>query len=102
MPTLDSQVHAYEGNHPGRLWAGLLQGPAEVTGRQMVAAMDAVGVDGAVLDHAARRGFDRPRRCRPQPRSGRGGATFPAGQPVVLGTAGAGRRWRRETPTRGW
>jgi L-fuconolactonase len=49
MPTLDSQVHAYERNHPGRPWAGILYGPAEVTGDQMVAAMDAVGVDGAVL-----------------------------------------------------
>src|SRR5262249_22586018 len=49
MPTLDSQVHAYEHNHPGRPWVGTLYGPAEVTGDQMVAAMDAVGVDGAVL-----------------------------------------------------
>ena len=49
MPTLDSQVHAYERNHPGRPWASTLHGPAEVTGDQMVAAMDAVGVDGAVL-----------------------------------------------------
>ena len=49
MPTLDSQVHAYERDHPGRPWAGVLHGPAEVTGDQMVAAMDAVGVDGAVL-----------------------------------------------------
>jgi len=49
MPTLDSQVHAYERNHPGRPWVGILHGPAEVTGDQMVAAMDAVGVDGAVL-----------------------------------------------------
>jgi L-fuconolactonase len=49
MPTLDSQVHAYERNHPGRPWIGTLYGPAEVTGDQMVAAMDAVGVGGAVL-----------------------------------------------------
>jgi predicted TIM-barrel fold metal-dependent hydrolase len=49
MPIFDSQVHAYERNHPGRPWVGTLQGPAEVTGDQMVAAMDAVGVDGAVL-----------------------------------------------------
>ena len=49
MPILDSQVHAYERNHPGRPWVGTLQGPAEVTGDQMVAAMDAVGVDGAIL-----------------------------------------------------
>src|ERR1700751_5370877 len=49
MPILDSQVHAYERNHPGRPWIGTLTGPAEVTGDQMVAAMDEVGVDGAVL-----------------------------------------------------
>ena len=30
-------------------WIGTLYGPAEVTGDQMVAAMDAVGVDGAIL-----------------------------------------------------
>jgi len=49
MPTIDAQVHAYERNHPGRPWAGVLHGPAEVTGDDMVAAMDAVGVDGAIL-----------------------------------------------------
>jgi L-fuconolactonase len=49
MLTLDAQVHAYERNHPGRPWVGTLYGPAEVTGDQMVAAMDAVGVDRAVL-----------------------------------------------------
>jgi hypothetical protein len=47
--TIDAQVHAYERNHAGRPWVGTLAGPAEVTGEQMVAAMDAVGVDGAVL-----------------------------------------------------
>src|SRR5215469_8363110 len=49
MPTIDSQVHAYERNHPGRPWHGVLHGPPEVTGDDMVAAMDAVGVDGALL-----------------------------------------------------
>jgi L-fuconolactonase len=49
MPIIDAQVHAYERNHPGRPWAAVLHGPAEVTGDQMVAAMDAVGVDGALL-----------------------------------------------------
>jgi len=49
MPILDSQVHAYERNHPGRPWIGTLYGPPEVTGDQMVAAMDAVDVDGAIL-----------------------------------------------------
>src|SRR5438552_19192060 len=49
MVIIDSQVHAYERDYPGRPWAGVLTGPAEVTGDDMVAAMDAVGVDGAVL-----------------------------------------------------
>ena len=49
MPTIDAQVHAYERHHPGRPWAASLQGPTEVTGDQMVAALDAVGVDGAIL-----------------------------------------------------
>src|SRR5262250_1823326 len=49
MLTIDSQVHAYERSHLGRPWVGTLHGPAEVTGDQMAAAMDAVGVDGAIL-----------------------------------------------------
>jgi len=49
MLTIDCQVHAYERDHPGRPWAAMLHGPAEVTGDQMVAAMDSVGVDGALL-----------------------------------------------------
>jgi predicted TIM-barrel fold metal-dependent hydrolase len=49
MPTIDAQVHAYERDHPGRPWAAVLTGPAQVTGDEMVAAMDAVGVDGALL-----------------------------------------------------
>src|SRR5689334_25089458 len=48
-PTIDSQVHAYERNRPERPWRNFLTGPAEVTGDDMVAAMDAVGVAGAVL-----------------------------------------------------
>jgi L-fuconolactonase len=49
MPILDAQVHAYERNRPERPWVGTLYGPEEVTGDQMAAAMDAVGVDGAIL-----------------------------------------------------
>ena len=48
-PTIDSQVHAYERNRPERPWRNSLQGPVEVTGDAMVAVMDAVGVDGALL-----------------------------------------------------
>ena len=47
MPIIDSQVHAYERDHPGRPWAGVLAGPPEVTGDDMAAAMDAVGIGGA-------------------------------------------------------
>jgi predicted TIM-barrel fold metal-dependent hydrolase len=49
MAIIDAQVHAYERDHPGRPWAAVLHGPPEVTGEAMVSAMDAVGVDGALL-----------------------------------------------------
>ena len=49
MLMIDAQVHAYERDRPGRPWAGVLPGPPEVTGDGMVAAMDAVGVDAALL-----------------------------------------------------
>lgn len=46
---IDSQVHCYERNRPERPWIGTLAGPDEVTGDDMVKAMDAVGVAGALL-----------------------------------------------------
>ena len=50
MPaTIDCQVHCYQRNHAERPWLGFLTGPDEVTGDDMVAAMDAVGVAGAIL-----------------------------------------------------
>jgi predicted TIM-barrel fold metal-dependent hydrolase len=49
MPTIDVQVHCYERNHPGRPWHAVLAGPPEVTAEDMIKAMDAVGVDGALL-----------------------------------------------------
>lgn len=49
MRVIDSQVHAYERDHPGRPWHAVLHGPEELTGGDMVAAMDAAGVDGALL-----------------------------------------------------
>ncbi len=49
MLTIDAQVHAYERDQPGRPWHAVLHGPDEVTGDDMVAAMDAVGVDAAIL-----------------------------------------------------
>jgi predicted TIM-barrel fold metal-dependent hydrolase len=49
MAIVDAQIHPYERDHPGRPWAEALPGPPEVAGDQLVAAMDAVGVDAAVL-----------------------------------------------------
>ncbi len=49
MSVIDVQVHAYERNHPGRPWLGHLHGPPSATGEEMVAAMDGVGVDGAIF-----------------------------------------------------
>lgn len=48
-PTIDSQVHAYAANTPDRPWSGVPNWPTHVTGDEMVAAMDTVGVDGAIL-----------------------------------------------------
>ncbi len=50
MPIIDAQVHTYERDHPSRPWTGHgIHGPAEVTADDMVAAMDRVGVDGAIV-----------------------------------------------------
>jgi len=49
MTIIDAQVHAYERNHAGRPWANVLHGPEEVTGSDMIKAMDACGVDAAIL-----------------------------------------------------
>jgi predicted TIM-barrel fold metal-dependent hydrolase len=49
MPIIDSQVHAYEANTPKRPWRTVPNWPDHVTGDEMVAAMDKVGVDGAIF-----------------------------------------------------
>ena len=49
MAIIDSQVHAYEANTPKRPWATVPNWPPHVTGDEMVAAMDQVGVDGAIF-----------------------------------------------------
>jgi len=49
MTIIDSQVHAYEANTPRRPWHSVPNWPAHVTGDEMVAAMDRVGVDGAIF-----------------------------------------------------
>ena len=49
MAIINSQVHAYEANTPKRPWATVPNWPDHVTGDEMVAAMDKVGVDGAIF-----------------------------------------------------
>ena len=48
-PMIDAQVHPYERDRQGQPWVGTLQGPGSVTGDDIVLAMGAVGVDGALL-----------------------------------------------------
>ncbi len=49
MSIVDSQVHAYEANTPERPWDTVPNWPAHVTGNEMITAMDAVGIDGAIF-----------------------------------------------------
>ena len=49
MTIIDSQVHAYAANTPTRPWHNVPNWPDHVTGDEMVAAMDKVGVDGAIF-----------------------------------------------------
>ena len=49
MPIIDSQVHIYAANTPDRPWHFVPNWPDHVTGDEMVAAMDTVGVDGAIF-----------------------------------------------------
>src|SRR3954447_8861512 len=49
MAIIDSQVHVYEANTPKRPWRSVPNWPDHVTGDEMVAAMDKVGVDGAIF-----------------------------------------------------
>ncbi len=49
MAIIDSQVHSYAANTPKRPWHSVPNWPDHVTGDEMVAAMDTVGVDGAIF-----------------------------------------------------
>ena len=68
MLTIDVQVHAYERDRPGRPWAAVLHGPAEVTGDDMVKAMDVSRrrrrVAGVALHHVPLGRELRARRAR--------------------------------------
>src|ERR1700686_4712203 len=49
MTIIDAQVHAYAATTPERPWHSVPNWPPHVTGDEMVAAMDKVGVDGAIF-----------------------------------------------------
>src|ERR1051326_4554892 len=53
MPIIDSQVHAYEANTPKRPWKNMRNWPPSATGDETVAAMDKLGIDGAIFISAA-------------------------------------------------
>lgn len=64
MPIINSQLHAYEANTAKRPWHNVPNWPDHVTGDEMVAAMNKVGVDS--LAGALWRAPDptRPPDCR--------------------------------------
>src|SRR5882724_5549026 len=49
MPVIDVQVHPFDRNHPGRPWASPSHGLDSATGEEMIAAMNSVSVDGAIM-----------------------------------------------------
>ena len=49
MPINDCQVHAYEANTPKRPWHSVPNWPPHVTGDEMVAELDKLGIDGAIF-----------------------------------------------------
>ena len=53
MMIIDSQVHAYEANTPKRPWKNMRNWPPSATGDETVAAMDKLGIDGAIFISAA-------------------------------------------------
>ena len=49
MTIIDSQIHAYEANTPKRPWRTVPNWPPSATGDEQVAAMDKLGIDGAIF-----------------------------------------------------
>ena len=49
MMIIDSQIHAYEPNTPKRPWQSTPNWPPSATGDEQVAAMDKLGIDGAIF-----------------------------------------------------
>src|SRR6516162_462152 len=93
MIIIDSQVHAYEVNTPKRPWHSVRNWPDHVTGDEMVAAMDQVGVDGAILISAfSLYRYDPAMRWKC---SGR----IPAGSPSSSRSTRTILRWLMSSPT---
>ena len=49
MAIIDSQIHAYEANTPKRPWHNVPNWPPSATGDDQVAALDKLGIDGAIF-----------------------------------------------------
>jgi len=87
MLIIDSQVHAYEANTPERPWHSVPNWPPHVTGDEMVAAMDKVGVDGAIFISA----FSLYQYDASYAVDARSGAARLSGQRPLLGKPRGGR-----------
>ena len=49
MPIIDSQIHPYEANTPKRPWLSTPNWPPSATADENIAAMNKLGIDGAIL-----------------------------------------------------
>jgi len=93
MAIIDSQVHVYEANTPKRPWHSVPNWPDHVTGDEMVAAMDRVGVDGAIFISAFsmyRYDASYAVKCN---------GLIPAGSPSSSRSIRMIRRWPMSSPT---
>ena len=81
MTIIVSQIHAYEANTPNRPWHSVPNWPDHVTGDEMVAALDKLGVDGAIFISAfSMYRYDHIVSSMPITRRK---GTHPSGNPVV-------------------
>jgi predicted TIM-barrel fold metal-dependent hydrolase len=94
---IDSQIHAYEANTPKRPWRTVPNWPPSATGDEQVAAMDKLGIDGAIFISAfSMYGYDASYAVEVQRKHpGRFGIVKPVNpdDPAVLETIA---EWKRQ------
>jgi predicted TIM-barrel fold metal-dependent hydrolase len=94
---IDSQIHAYEANTTNRPWRTVANWPPSATGDEQVAAMDKLGIDGAIFISAfSMYGYDASYAVEVQRKHpGRFGIVKPVNpdDPAVLETIA---EWKRQ------